>query len=160
MLPLGPMFAKPRGDRPFVLTLVCTILVTEALFSLVAIPTNVRTPQFQSGLEELGLSFTLVVTAIYAVTGATLLSAMAMLWAKRWGRVLFSVTGISVVTALLIASENQLAPFPVFFAIGVLLVLAHRPAVARWFEENEARPARATPQPTSVTELESSGEAV
>lgn len=127
------------NTRPTSITVISWILIVISLISLVAGTASLNDPMTIELMSRSPLPISLQHAMMYFGLLVQLVSGIAMLKCKNWGRLLYSIWGvIGLVIGLLTSPvKMMLIPGTIFFAVIVFLLF--RPKANEYFKQISAK---------------------
>ena len=125
---------KPRP--PLSVSCIAWILILKKAFVLLLAPRFSQVPTVRQALSAIGISTTGLIWWIELTDGVALISGIAMLRGRNWGRVLYLwSTPLSLGCALLFRGIRLVGVIAVIF-YGVAFGILSHPSVGQFFHQN------------------------
>jgi hypothetical protein len=121
------------ADRPTSVTVIAWILIVMYAYTAVAVLATAHVPAIRKGYEKVGRSmpFSIALTTVMGVVGV--ISGIAMLKGRNWGRALYLVLIPASYVVVLAAWGFSSAQVPGLIIYAVILAFLMRPAASAFF---------------------------
>ena len=130
--------------RPTSVTVIAWILIAMAALTMIVTPLSTLMPEVRENYEKLGRSMSVSVAITMVAGMVTLVSGIAMLRGRNWGRMLYVILIPASYAVVLPTYGFSSAQVPGLLFYAVIVVFLTRPAASAFFKGS----APAGPLPT------------